>query len=108
MYQCVWVAKRSHNIIEFRFGRESSQHPRPELCQDSQFIDRPWITQGRRQSLQPTPCPISGDYTGVVPEETSLCTKMSSDCNNPDIMFYTVSLCQNRSHVFERKLSVFI
>jgi len=42
-----------------------------------------------------------GDYTGVVPETTDLCAKVASDCNNPDIMFYSVSSCENRSHVYE-------
>lgn len=50
-----------------------------------------------------TPCPITGDYTGPVPGTTGLCAKVASDCNNPDIMFYSVMSCENRSHVFEGK-----
>ena len=52
---------------------------------------------------QSTPCPITGDYTGEVPGASGLCAKVASDCNNPDIMFYSVSSCENRSHVYEGK-----
>lgn len=44
-----------------------------------------------------------GDYTGEVPGTSGLCAKVASDCNNPDIMFYSVSSCENRSHVYEGK-----
>lgn len=58
---------------------------------------------------QSTPCPIMGDYTGEVPGASGLCAKVASDCNNPDIMFYSVSSCENRSHVYEGKcLSFFL
>lgn len=42
-----------------------------------------------------------GDYTGEVPGTHGLCAKVSSDCNNPDIMFYTVSNCEERGHIYE-------
>lgn len=44
-----------------------------------------------------------GDYTGEVPGTHGLCAKVSSDCNNPDIMFYTVSNCEERGHIYEGK-----
>lgn len=50
-----------------------------------------------------TACPIMGDYIGVLPGDNGLCAKVASDCNNPDIMFYTVSSCDNRSHIYEGK-----
>lgn len=50
---------------------------------------------------QSTSCPITGDYSGVVPGTSGLCAKVASDCNNPDIMFYSVSSCENRTHVYE-------
>lgn len=46
-------------------------------------------------------CPITGDYTGVIPGTTGLCARVASDCNNPDVMFYSVSSCDNKSHVYE-------
>ena len=46
-------------------------------------------------------CPISGEYSGILPDVPQFCGKMSSDCNNPDIMFYTVTDCTNTSEVLE-------
>lgn len=44
---------------------------------------------------------MAGEYTGVIPDATVLCAKLYSDCNNPEIMFYTVFSCYNRSEVIE-------
>lgn len=49
------------------------------------------------------PCPISGEYTGVIPDASGLCAKMYSDCRNPHKMFYSVSSCHNLSMVYEGK-----
>ena len=46
-------------------------------------------------------CPVAGEYTGVLPDDPRFCARLSSDCNNPDIMFYTVTSCSNASQVFE-------
>lgn len=48
-----------------------------------------------------SPCPVAGEYTGVIPDAPVLCAKLYSDCNNPEIMFYTVFSCYNRSEVIE-------
>lgn len=57
------------------------------------------------KSPKRNPCPVSGDYTGYIPDATGLCAKLSSDCNNPDIMFYTVSNCATKSEVYEGERS---
>ena len=59
------------------------------------------MTQGRAEVSDPTPYPIIGEYTGVIPDTDGLCAKLYSDCNNPEIMFYTIFNCFNRSEVFE-------
>ena len=46
-------------------------------------------------------CPIAGEYTGTLPDMPLFCAKLSSDCNNPDVMFYTVSNCKNVSEIYE-------
>ena len=47
---------------------------------------------------------MAGEYEGVVPETgEQLCAKLYSDCNNPDIMFYTVISCENASDIYEGK-----
>ena len=45
---------------------------------------------------------MAGEYEGVIPQTGGqLCAKLYSDCNNPDIMFYTVISCQNASDIYE-------
>ena len=107
MFQCIWLKYRSSNIYEFMISKTSSRNASIKLCDDAQFEEQAWITQARIVAKQTTGCPIVGDYSGTVPGESSLCAKIASDCNNPDIMFYTVSLCQNKSHIFERKYILF-
>ena len=46
---------------------------------------------------------FTGEYTGVIPDTEGLCAKLYSDCNNPEIMFYTIFNCFNRSEVFEER-----
>ncbi|XP_025017625.1 uncharacterized protein LOC107371326 [Tetranychus urticae] len=89
--------------LEFQFGAKSSPNLLAHLCDDQHFTSNNWITQGRKIVTIQTPCPITGDYTGIVPNVTGLCAKVSSDCNNPDIMYHSVSSCENASHVFEER-----
>ncbi|XP_023230618.1 uncharacterized protein LOC111630705 [Centruroides sculpturatus] len=102
-YNCLWLKRRGVNVLEFQFGSQPSKQYSDTLCSDRQFRQETWITQGRINMAQISPCPITGDYTGVVPGTTTLCAKVASDCNNPDIMFYTVSNCEDRSHIYEER-----
>ncbi|XP_075680244.1 LOW QUALITY PROTEIN: uncharacterized protein LOC113788835 [Dermatophagoides pteronyssinus] len=103
-FSCLWVKRRSPNIMEFKFSDKSSSIMNDKLCDDRNFLINPWITEGKEKIVaQSTPCPITGDYTGEVPGASGLCAKVASDCNNPDIMFYSVSSCENRSHVYEER-----
>ncbi|KAH7642800.1 hypothetical protein HUG17_9491 [Dermatophagoides farinae] len=103
-FSCLWVKRRSPNIMEFRFSDKSSSIMNDKLCDERNFATNQWITEGKEKIVaQSTPCPITGDYTGEVPGASGLCAKVASDCNNPDIMFYSVSSCENRSHVYEER-----
>ncbi|KFM60337.1 hypothetical protein X975_02466, partial [Stegodyphus mimosarum] len=102
-YNCVWLKRRSLNVMEFQIGSQPSHLYSDTLCHDLQFNDDTWTTQGRVKSNQMFPCPITGDYTGILPENPGLCAKVASDCNNPDVMFYTVSNCENKSQIFEER-----
>ncbi|XP_055925741.1 uncharacterized protein LOC129957449 [Argiope bruennichi] len=102
-YNCVWLKRRSLNVMEFQIGSQPSHMYSDTLCHDLQFSDDAWTTQGRDKPTQMFPCPITGDYTGILPENPGLCAKVASDCNNPDVMFYTVSNCANKSQVFEER-----
>ncbi|XP_076339897.1 uncharacterized protein LOC143240770 isoform X2 [Tachypleus tridentatus] len=103
-YNCVWLQKRSQNILEMQYGTSSSDRALDDLCKEQQFQKKQWTTRGKIDVKEVTSCPITGDYTGVVPGTTGLCAKVASDCNNPDIMFYTVSSCTNRSHIYEERV----
>lgn len=50
--------------------------------------------------IEKSPCPVSGLYTGNIPDETSLCAKLSSDCESPEVMYYSVMDCETQQ-VFE-------
>ena len=73
------------------------------LCDEANFQDRTWTTQGRIEVTEATPYPIVGEYTGVIPDTEGLCAKLYSDCNNPEIMFYTIFNCFNRTEVYEER-----
>ncbi|XP_042145363.1 uncharacterized protein LOC8051363 isoform X3 [Ixodes scapularis] len=98
LYYCLRLRRRSLNVMEFQLGSSPNGHLSDSLCSDEQFADTAWVTQGRGQAST-AGCPITGDYTGVIPGTTGLCARVASDCNNPDVMFYSVSSCDNKSHV---------
>jgi len=102
-YKCVWFKNRGMNAIEFQVGLYNSAHHNESLCDEGNFQERTWTTQGRTEVEDPTPYPIIGEYTGVIPDTDGLCAKLYSDCNNPEIMFYTIFNCFNRSEVFEER-----
>lgn len=102
LYYCLRLRRRSLNVMEFQLGSSPSGHLSDSLCSDEQFADTAWVTQGRGQAST-AGCPITGDYTGVIPGTTGLCARVASDCNNPDVMFYSVSSCDNKSHVYEER-----
>jgi hypothetical protein len=52
------------------------------------------------ERLRESPCPVFGEYTGVIPDATDLCAKLSSDCKSREIMYYTVSVC-SQSEIYE-------
>jgi len=62
--------------------------------------------QGRSVPSEAISCPIAGEYVGVLPDAPGLCAKMSSDCNNPGTMYYTVTDCADRSHVYQEDVKV--
>lgn len=96
------MRRRSLNVMEFQLGSNPSAHFSDTLCNDQQFKTTTWVTQGKVEAVLAS-CPITGDYTGVIPGTTGLCARVASDCNNPDIMFYSVSSCENKTHVYEER-----
>ena len=58
---------------------------------------------GRSSPEEPPHCPLVGEYTGVIPDAENLCAKSYADCNNPEVMFYTVFNCNNASEIYEER-----
>ncbi len=67
------------------------------------FSPSKWLTLGRSWMEERPHCPLVGEYTGVVPDAEGLCARSYTDCNNPEVMFYTVFNCHNRTEVFEER-----
>uniref|UniRef100_T1J9R8 Uncharacterized protein n=1 Tax=Strigamia maritima TaxID=126957 RepID=T1J9R8_STRMM len=103
LYTCLELSHRSDHIIEFQIGQFPEVQYNDSICHDKQFNSKSWITLGRQGLVPDTPCPIAGEYTGLVPDAPRICAKLASDCNNPDIMFYTASNCLNRSEIYEER-----
>ena len=89
-------------------GLYTSPTHNESLCAEENFLDRAWVTQGRSEVSDPTPYPITGEYTGSIPDTEGLCAKLYSDCNNPEIMFYTIFNCFKHSEVYEGKITTLI
>lgn len=103
VYKCVWMKQRGLNTLEIQVSLFDSSSPDQSLCRDENFLDRAWTTQGRADIQEKAPYMFTGEYTGVIPDTDGLCAKLYSDCNNPEIMFYTIFNCFNRTEVFEER-----
>ncbi|XP_065165878.1 uncharacterized protein [Atheta coriaria] len=103
-FNCMRIQKRSNNILEFQLGANFSDHNDIfELCADTNFQDDAWITQGRVVPGVELACPISGEYTGMIPDTNDLCAKLWSDCRAPELMYYQVSDCATNEIYEERE-----
>ena len=103
VYKCIWIKERGLNTMEIQVSLYDSSTPDESLCRDENFLDRAWTTQGRIRIGEKAPYMFTGEYTGVIPDTDGLCAKLYSDCNNPEIMFYTIFNCFNRTEVFEER-----
>ncbi|XP_037050218.1 uncharacterized protein LOC119084372 isoform X1 [Bradysia coprophila] len=102
-YHCVWVKKRSANILEFQIGIRTGSNASSIICDDMYFDDSRWLTQARLDHNQVmSPCPVNGEFTGLIPDALGLCAKLSSECHSPDNMHYEVSAC-NYDEVYEER-----
>ena len=87
------MEKQGINAMEFQLGSETSATHNQSLFQNEKFPQETWVTQGRITVFSEEACPISGEYTGVIPDAIGLCAKLYSDCRNPQRMFYSVYNC---------------
>merc|ERR1711944_350272 len=66
----------------------------------SHFLQRTWNTQARTEMLSQYLVQLR-EYNGILPDAPEFCSKMSSDCNNPNIMYYSVSSCSESSQIYD-------
>ncbi|KAK3877277.1 hypothetical protein Pcinc_018001 [Petrolisthes cinctipes] len=103
-FTCLAMQERSSNVMEFQISPDRRASYESGLCSSPASLSwDSWVTQGRVDRFRQSPCPVAGEYTGVIPDAPVLCAKLYSDCNNPEIMFYTVFSCYNRSEVIEER-----
>lgn len=100
-YHCIWTIKRSENILEFQIGSKTVQNisaalnTEDDICDEKYFDETRWFTQARLDpNLTQSPCPVDGEFDGLLPDAQGLCAKLSSECESPDIMHYQVSACE--------------
>ncbi|XP_047477451.1 uncharacterized protein LOC125031053 [Penaeus chinensis] len=103
-FTCIWIKKRAANVIEYQMASyPSDKYNVSRICSDDMFRGQEWITQGRLDPENHAGCPITGEYTGVIPDAKELCARLASDCRDPQHMFYTVSSCFNSTEVYEER-----
>nr|CAI5831537.1 unnamed protein product [Callosobruchus analis] len=81
-YSCIRIANRSNN---FRVS------------------DRQKYKTKHNHRFSSGMCPITGEYTGNIPDATNLCAKLWSDCRAPELMYYQVSHCDSEEVYEERE-----
>jgi hypothetical protein len=100
-YACVALEQRTQNILEMKIGKIDSGVDL-RLCSEENLAKFPWVTVAKEAVL--TPCPLSGSFTGVVPDAEGLCARSSTSCSRPDLMEYQVYSCENTTEVYEDRL----
>jgi len=101
LYNCIWLQPRGPNVMEFQLGLRPSQTPTFHLCDNDHFLQRTWHTQARQNPIQRQSCPIAGTYLGQLPDAPGLCARLVSNCDKREMMFYSVSDCDNSTNIYE-------
>ena len=105
------LLSREKNLIFFFFfslsgissSNKGGQDLSAQLCSSENFTPSQWLTLGRTKIEDPPRCPLVGEFTGILPDAEGLCARSYADCNNPEVMFYTVFNCHNASEVYEER-----
>ncbi|XP_015594550.1 uncharacterized protein LOC107267400 isoform X3 [Cephus cinctus] len=101
-YVCLIMRQRSENVLEFTTGGVSSPIYQSYLCDDPNLDKSAWMTQARIERVVESPCPITGEYTGMITDLSGMCAELSSNCNTREIMYYKVSDCES-GELFEER-----
>ncbi|XP_076644279.1 uncharacterized protein LOC143354240 isoform X2 [Halictus rubicundus] len=101
-YLCLVMRQRSENVLEFARGMVQTPGYQTYLC-DNPYLDRPvWMTQARIERAVESPCPITGQYMGMITDLSGMCAELSSNCNTREIMYFKVTDCESGELYEER------
>ncbi|XP_017763106.1 PREDICTED: uncharacterized protein LOC108552923 [Eufriesea mexicana] len=101
-YVCLMMRQRSENVLEFTIGMVLSPVYQTYLCDDPN-LDKPvWMTQARVERAVESPCPITGQYMGMITDLSGMCAELSSNCNTREIMYFKVTDCESGELYEER------
>ena len=90
-YNCLWLQKRTPNVLELQFGRRPSTVASLDLCDNANFWSKTWTTLSSKQKQK---CPLAGQYSGQLIDNPELCAKLFSDCDKNDAkMNFQISPC---------------
>lgn len=79
------------------------------ICSDQYFDKAQFLTQVRLDSaFEMSPCPIDGEFVGLIPDAEDLCARLWSDCSQNDTMNYQVSFCGNTDEIFDGEFLSFV
>lgn len=101
-FVCLMMRQRSENVLEFTIGMVFSPVHRENLCDDPNLDKLVWMTQARIERVVESPCPITGQYTGMITDLSGMCAELSSNCNTREIMYFKVSDCESGELYEER------
>ncbi|XP_050460596.1 uncharacterized protein LOC126856262 isoform X2 [Cataglyphis hispanica] len=101
-FVCLMMRQRSENVLEFSIGMLFSPVYRENLCDDPNLDKLVWMTQARIERVVESPCPITGQYTGMITDLSGMCAELSSNCNTREIMYFKVSDCESGELYEER------
>ncbi|XP_025268422.1 uncharacterized protein LOC105254742 [Camponotus floridanus] len=101
-FVCLMMRQRSENVLEFTRGMVFSPIYQENLCDDPNLDNLVWMTQARIERVVESPCPITGQYTGMITDLSGMCAELSSNCNTREIMYFKVSDCESGELYEER------
>ena len=60
-----------------------------------------WLFWAGKKLPVKTSCPMSGEYSGVMPQDPTACLTLSSDCTSADTVYSTVNQCSDPTNTYE-------
>lgn len=103
---CIALEQRSENLLEFQIGLKISKNNSNnlEICDSKYFSPERWLTQARLDSNAiKSPCPVLGEFTGIIPDAKEYCASLKSECQTPDFMNFKVMTCKYPDEIIESR-----